>query len=108
MVEHGVQRRRDVGRRVRRVEEAGRRTVLKAALNILDIGVRHIVFIVEDMGWILDWQIGNIKHGNDDTAILEWLAVRIPSAGSRDHGGAVISCPVAAPLGLEVLGAIGH
>ena len=104
LVEHGAQGRGDILRRIGLEKEIRRCAVFKTGQNIRDIGVRDIIFIVEDGGWILDRLIGNIEHGNDDTAVLEWRTER--RGTGRHHRGAVASRKATA--GLKVLCAVGY
>src|SRR5476649_2674046 len=106
LIEHGVQRGADVRGRICREEEVRRRAGLKTGRYIGDVTVRIAIFIAGKRGVrILYRLVGNIKHGNDNTAVLERLAL----CRGVQHGGMVASRPTASVkrFDLGVLCAVG-
>src|SRR5471030_2867730 len=92
LIEHGVQGGGNVRGRICRKEEFRRCAGLKTGWYIGDVTVRITVFITSKRGvWILYRLVGNIKHGNDNTAVLERLAL----CRGVQHGGMVASRPTA-------------
>src|SRR5882762_8791052 len=90
LIEHRVQGGGNVRGRICGEEEFRRRAGLKTGRYVGDVTVREAVFITGERGvWILYRLVGNIKHGNDNTAVLERLA----QCRGVQHGGVVASRP---------------
>jgi hypothetical protein len=111
LLEHRVQRRGDVRRRVCRKEEIRRCAGLKAGRNIRDVVVGVIVFVTGKRGiHRLDLLVGNVEHGNDNAAVLEVGAGTGIGVGDIiQHGGMVTAGPTAVgnAFCLVVLRAVG-
>src|SRR5439155_11723717 len=83
--------------------------VLQTGRNTRDVAVGIAILVIRAGGvWILNRLVGNIKHGNDDAAVLQRLAGRRTASGN--HGGVVASRPTASVdrLDLGILCAVRH
>src|SRR5215211_1276695 len=105
LLEHGVKRGRDVGRRIGREKEVRRRAALKASRNVRDISVGVNVLTAGE-GRVLrrDGLVWNVKYRDHDAPVLEWLA----QCRRVQHGGMIAAGPAAAvdAFGLGILRAI--
>src|SRR3954471_13589708 len=106
LLEHGVKRGRDIGRRIGGEKEVRGRAALKAGRNVRDVSV-GVDILTAGEGRVLrrDGLVWNIKYRDHDAAVLEWLA----QCRRVQHGGMIAAGPAAAvdAFGLGILRAIG-
>ena len=72
VVEHLLEGRGDISRRVGRVKETGRGAARKARRDVWDVVVGVSVLVAcERRVHRIDRHVGNVEHRNDDAAALE-------------------------------------